>query len=155
MTTEKATQAPLMRQVHVNASPETVYRYLTDASLITKWFGRKAVFEARPGGRCRIEMNDRDAFSGSVVELKSAEKVVYTFGWEAKDNPIRPGSTKVEISLKKDGKGTIVQLVHTGLPAPAVEDHGKGWQLYMERLAVVATGGNPGPDPNATPREMH
>lgn len=140
--------------MRVNARPETVYKYLTDASLITKWFGRKATFEARPGGTARIEMNDRDAFSGKVVELKSPERVVYTFGWEAKDNPIKPGSTKVEITLKKDGNGTLVTLVHTGLPAPAVEEHGKGWQLYLERLAVVVTGRDPGPDPNATPRQM-
>ncbi len=154
MTTRKTAQPALQRQVRINAPPGAVYKYLTDPALITKWFGRKAVFEARPGGACRIEMNDRDAVSGKVVELKSPEKVVYTFGWEAKDNPIRPGSSTVEITLKPEGASTLVTLVHTGLPADAVEDHAKGWQLYLDRLAVAATGRDPGPDPNATPRKM-
>jgi uncharacterized protein YndB with AHSA1/START domain len=154
VTTRKNSQLALQRQVRINAPPGTVYKYLTDPALITKWFGRKAVFEARPGGECRVEMNDRDTFSGKVVELKRPEKVVYTFGWEAKDNPIRPGSTTVEITLKPDGGGTLVTLVHTGLPAVAVEEHGKGWQLYLGRLATAAGGGDPGADPNATPRKM-
>ncbi len=155
MTTRDTAATSLKRQVRVNASPETVYKYLTEAALIAKWFGRKVTFEAKAGGACRIEMNDRDVAAGKIVELKRPEKVVYTFGWEAKDNPIRPGSTTVEITLKPEGAATLVTLVHTGLPAPTVEMHGMGWDLYMGRLAVAATGGNPGPDPNATPRDMH
>ena len=37
-------------------------------------------------------------------------------------------------------------LVHRGLPADAVDDHGEGWAHYLERLALAATGADPGPD---------
>ncbi len=154
MPATKTKDQPLTCQVRINASPDTVFKYLTDASLITKWFGRKATFDARPGGVARVEMNDRDIFSGRVVEVKRPDRLVYTFGWEAADNPIKPGSTTVEINLKREGSATLVTLIHSGLPVPAQADHGKGWDMYLARLAVISTGGEPGPDPNATPRAM-
>ena len=44
-----------------------------------------------------------------------------------------------------------VTLTHRGLPsAEERANHGHGWELYLGRLAVAATGGEPGPDPNAT-----
>ena len=39
-----------------------------------------------------------------------------------------------------------MRLVHSGLPADAVDDHGNGWVHYLDRLAIVTTGGDPGPD---------
>lgn len=148
------TKAAVRREIKINARPETVYQFLTDPAKVTRWMGRMAVLEPRPGGAYRVVINDRDIASGKVVEAKNPERFVFTFGWESRDNPIRPGSSTVEITLERDGNGTMLRLVHTGLPADAVEDHGKGWQLYMGRLAVAAAGGDPGPDPNATPRKM-
>jgi hypothetical protein len=31
------------------------------------------------------------------------------------------------------------------------EHHRDGWRVYLDRLATRATGGDPGPDPNANP----
>jgi uncharacterized protein YndB with AHSA1/START domain len=74
------------------------------------------------------------------------EKVVFTFGWEQDGHPIPPGSTTIEITLHPEGDKTRVRLVHSGLPDDAVDDHGHGWALYLERLSVRVTGGDPGPD---------
>jgi hypothetical protein len=40
-----------------------------------------------------------------------------------------------------------VRLTHSGLPPEAVPPHELGWAHYVGRLAVVAAGGDPGPDP--------
>ena len=53
----------------------------------------------------------------------------------------------MEIDLLPDGDGTIIRLVHHGLPGPATEAHRWGWDHYTARLATAATGGDPGPDP--------
>ena len=74
------------------------------------------------------------------------EKVVFTFGWEEGSHPIPPGSTTIEITLHPEGDKTRVRLVHSGLPDDALDDHGRGWALYLERLAVRVVGGDPGPD---------
>jgi hypothetical protein len=55
------------------------------------------------------------------------------------------------ITLTPDGDGTIVRLVHRDLPTPeSAEAHADIWEMYLGRLAIAATGGNAGPDPNDT-----
>jgi uncharacterized protein YndB with AHSA1/START domain len=84
--------------------------------------------------------------AGEYVEVVPMKKVVFTFGWEQEGHPIPPGSTTVEITLQPEGDKTRVQLVHRGLPDDAIADHSHGWDHYLSRLAVVASGGNAGPD---------
>ena len=58
-----------------------------------------------------------------------------------------PGSSLVEIDLIDQADGTLVRLTHSGLPdEEARANHGKGWAHYLDRLAVAAAGGDPGPD---------
>ncbi len=45
-----------------------------------------------------------------------------------------------------DGDGTILRLTHRGLPPDARPMHVAGWEHYIPRLAVAATGADPGPD---------
>jgi hypothetical protein len=59
------------------------------------------------------------------------------------------------VTFTPDGDGTVVRLVHTGLPSrESAEAHGHGWDDYMPRLAIAAAGGDAGEDPNHNPREM-
>ena len=54
------------------------------------------------------------------------------------------------VTLVAEDGGTRVVLHHYDLPDDGQrEHHGKGWELYLARLGVRATGGDPGPDPNA------
>ena len=99
-----------------------------------------------PGGIYRVLVGGQHQAAGEFVEVVPKEKVVFTFGWDEKDHPIPPGSTTVEITLHPEGDKTRVRLVHRGLPADAVDDHGRGWAHYLERLAIAATGGDAGPD---------
>jgi len=43
--------------------------------------------------------------------------------------------------------GTLVRPTHRDLPADAFGDHRAGWEHYLDRLAALAGGGDPGPDP--------
>jgi uncharacterized protein YndB with AHSA1/START domain len=72
-------------------------------------------------------------------------RIVFTWGWEG--NPdLPPGSSIVEVTLV-DGEGTIVRLRHSGLPDENWRQmHVGGWRRYLERLAVVASGGDAGLD---------
>jgi uncharacterized protein YndB with AHSA1/START domain len=74
-------------------------------------------------------------------------RLVFTWGWEAPGLGVAPGSTVVEIDLLPDGDATVLRLVHRNLPGPAVDIHRWRWDHYTGRLAVVAAGGDPGPDP--------
>lgn len=152
---DQASDGPVVRrEIRIEASPETVFNLLTDPNRIPLWMGRSAVFEPHPGGDFKIEVNDRDTAAGKVVEVTPNERVVFTFGWERSDNPIRPGSSTVEITLMREGEATLVTLVHSGLPEDAISDHTQGWDHYLSRLAIVASGGDPGPDQFDAPEEM-
>jgi uncharacterized protein YndB with AHSA1/START domain len=138
--------AELVREIVIDANPETIWPFLTDPAKHVEWLGTVADIDPRPGGTYRVNVGGEHQSAGEYVEVVPQEKVVFTFGWEEKDHPIPAGSTTVEISLHPEGEKTRVRLVHRGLPADAVAEHTHGWDHYLDRLVVVATGGDPGPD---------
>lgn len=138
--------AELVREIMIDATPETIWPFLTEPGKHVEWDGTVAEIDPRPGGIYRVLVQGQYQSAGEYVEVVPLERVVFTFGWEQEGNPITPGSTTVEISLHPEGSKTLVRLVHRGLPEDAVDDHGVGWSHYLRRLATAATGGHPGPD---------
>ncbi len=136
------------REVRVSARPETIFRFLTEPSMMAKWMGKDVELEARAGGIYRVDINGMAIASGEYLEVVPNERVRFSFGWEGENQSVPPGSSVVEITLTPDGDSTLVRLEHSGLPADAREMHGQGWDLYMSRLAAVVEGRDPGPDPN-------
>lgn len=143
MTTEATI---IEREVRIEARPEIVFAYLTDAEKMIEWEGVEATLDPRPGGVYRCNMNGNDIMLGEFVEAVPHSRVVFTVGWEGEGHPIPPGSTTVEITLTPDGDGTLLRLVHRDLSADAVEGHAEGWTHYLARLVIVAAGGDPGRD---------
>jgi uncharacterized protein YndB with AHSA1/START domain len=137
------------REVAIGASPEAVWEFLVDPDKATRWMGQKATFEPRPGGLYRVEVIPGNTAAGEFVELDPPRRLVFTWGWEPGGAGTLPvGSSTVEIDLVPDGDGTLLRFSHRDLPsAEAVQSHAHGWDHYLERLAVAATGGDPGPDP--------
>lgn len=138
--------AELVREIMIDASPETIWPFLVDPAKHVEWMGTVADIDARPGGRYRVLVKGEHQSSGEFIEVVPHERVVFTFGWEEEGNPITPGSSTVEISLHPEGNKTRVQLAHRGIPEEAVSDHTGGWDHYLNRLAIVGTGGTAGPD---------
>ncbi len=145
MTTESPA---VVVERRVAAMPATVYAYLTDSERWARWQGAQATIEASPGGLFRILMGNGMCARGQFVELVPGKRVVFTWGWiDAPDLP--PGSTTVEIDLEQDGDGTLIRLTHRDLPDDQGDIHRIGWEHYVARLAVCASGGDPGPDAGA------
>lgn len=139
------------REVHIDASPETVFGYFTEPELMVRWKGIVADLDPRPGGVYRVDINGRDVARGEYVEVVPYERVVFTWGWEGDGHPVPPGSTTVEVTLVPDGAGTIVRLRHHGLDGDFAARHDEGWQHYLARLEVAGMGSDPGPDSWMTP----
>ncbi len=135
-------------ETHVDARPETVFAFFTQADKLVRWMGSSAELEPTPGGVYAVDLNARDRARGNYLEVVPFQRVVFSFGWEGDALP-RPGASTVEVTLTPDGGGTHVRLVHRGLASREVADqHRAGWDLYLARLAIAATGGDAGPDPN-------
>jgi uncharacterized protein YndB with AHSA1/START domain len=142
-------QDGVSRDLQIAARPELVFQYLVDPERLARWIGPALALDARPGGEIRLLVAGQHVSAGRFVEIDPPRRLVYTMGWDEPNHPIPPGSTRVEIDLTPDGEGTLLQFRHLGLPADAVDDHAGGWAHYLNRLAVAAAGGDPGPDPNA------
>ena len=140
--------AELTREVVMDASPTTIFPFLTDPAQHVLWMGTEVDLEPRVGGAYRVLVQGKHPAVGEFVEVVTDRKVVFTFGWDEPDHPIPAGSTEVEITLIPDGTKTRVCFVHRGLPDDAVADHTQGWDHYLDRLAVVSAGGDVGPDTN-------
>jgi uncharacterized protein YndB with AHSA1/START domain len=139
--------ADLEREILIDASPATIFPFLTETEKFLQWEGTEAELDPRPGGVFRVVVAGEHVGAGEFVEIVPDERVVFTFGWDMEGNPITPGSTRVEISLHPEGEKTRLVLRHTGLPDDeAVAQHIHGWDHYVGRLAVAAAGGDPGPD---------
>ncbi len=145
MITETGT---VEREVRIEARPETVFPFFTEPDLMVRWMGAKAEADPRPGGIYRVDVDGgAHVACGEFVEVSPHERVVFSWGWESEDSPVRPGTSTVSVTLTPDGDHTIVRLVHSDLPSKeSANAHSAGWEHYLERLEVAGAGGDPGPD---------
>ncbi|HKA05337.1 MAG TPA: SRPBCC family protein [Acidimicrobiales bacterium] len=135
--------------VRIDASPADVFPYLIDAELVIRWMGDWANLQAEPGGTLAIDINGVP-IRGEYLVVEPPHRVVFTWG-AAGSEVLAPGSTTVEIWLRPDGAGTLLELVHRDLPPEELADHGVGWTHFLDRLVIAAVGGEPGRDPWADP----
>jgi uncharacterized protein YndB with AHSA1/START domain len=144
------TAAPdeIVREVRIAARPEEVFPYFTDARRMVTWKAVHAEVDARPGGVFRMDVTGRrDVAVGTFLEIDPPHRVVFTWEWERADEAPRPGASVVEVTLRPDGGGTLLRLVHRGVSEELRRGSAAGWRHYLSRLALAAAGGDPGPDP--------
>jgi uncharacterized protein YndB with AHSA1/START domain len=144
---QSRTDGLVEHEVRVAASPDTVFEYFTDPAKMVEWMGTEATLDPRPGGVCRINPSGQATMLGEFIEVDRPRRVVFTWGWETALLKTPPQSTLVEVSLTRDGEDTVVRLAHRRLKPEAVALHRAGWQHYLRRLALAASGGDPGRDP--------
>jgi len=135
------------RELLIDASPETVWEFLVDPTKIVRWKGINAVLELWAGGAYRVEVLPSRVAVGEVVECDPPRRLVHTWGWEGDEN-VPPGSTTVEYELVPEGSGTRLLFTLRDLPSKeSAESHTHGWDHYLPRLSLLASGGDPGRDP--------
>ncbi len=137
------------RELQIAASPETIFPFLIEPEKLIQWMGIDATLEARPRGIFRVEVRPDNIARGEFVQIEPNSRVVFTWGWEQGGSAqLPPGSTRVEITLIPNERGTTLRLVHSGFYSEEERDgHGRGWDLLLPRLVEVAEGREPGPDP--------
>jgi len=128
--------------IEIEAPPHVVYRWLTEAPLLTEWMEARpgAIVEPTPGGLIRWTHRGGDTCSGYFVELRPHSRVVFTYGWEREPIGVPVGSTVVEITLDGRGPVTVVRLMQRGLSVAAAEGHAGGWSHFLGRLKELAAG---------------
>ncbi len=146
---------PIVKDIRIDAPPEIVFEFFTNPAKLIRWLGLKAELDPRPGGIFRVDPNGRDVIRGTYLEMVPHSKVVFTWGWGAPGHRVPVGSTRVEITLERDGTGTRLRLTHRNLPSSSRKGHDVGWTHYLDRLKTASEGGDPGVDPLANPDTRH
>jgi uncharacterized protein YndB with AHSA1/START domain len=125
----------------INAPPAKVYAPWTEPAKLTCWFGpegakvKSAETDVRVGGRYHIVFTTPDGeehdVSGGYREVVRDEKLVFSWMWRTL--PDRP--SLVTVSLKPDGEGTLLTLLHEEFFDEAARDrHRVGWTGALDNL---------------------
>ena len=139
---------PYVTQLRIEAPPEIVFDCFCDPNALLTWMGDRADLDPKPGGKFEVDVNGAPA-RGEFMVLDRPRRLVFSWGFAGSDE-LPPGASTVEVTLVPDGPATQLTLVHSGLPESQTEPHAVGWTHFLERLAIAASGGDPGPDPWAS-----
>src|SRR5579885_3364129 len=101
----------LERTVVIHATRDTVFRYFTDSSRWSAWWGAGSTVDAQPGGKVYIRHPNGVETLGEVLEVCPPERMVFTYGY-ASGKPIAPGASRVTIVLEDHPAGTRLRLTH-------------------------------------------
>ena len=132
----------------LDASPQTVWRYLTEADLRRQWF--MGGTDARPGSEFEL-LNDHDNLSDDDVPYPADyapykgrtwnEKVIRFDPPRLLETTFQGGQNgNVTFELFPEGDRTRLVVTHRGITSPTgSQDFGSGWNSHMtvlqERLA--------------------
>lgn len=125
------------------ASPEKVYRALTDADALASWMppygfiAKVHHLDLKAGGSYKMSFTNfttgsTHSFGGEYIELKANEFLKYT---DKFDDPNLPGEMITTVWLTKVQCGTDIKITQEGIPEmiPAEMCY-LGWQESLEKL---------------------
>ena len=139
----------IVRTVHIEASPATVWEALTDADVMTKWFGDGVGFAAlEPGATGSIDWDDYGSFPIEITEVVPGE--AFGFRWSGiPAEQLDEYSTHVRFSIVEAGTGTDVSVVESGFETipggtryrrDRLEQNREGWDVELDELAMLLEG---------------
>ena len=127
----------IKQSVVVKSSREIVFKALTQADELVRWFPTRAESDPRAGGKIKLFWEFTDASQngsqdGEYVEVVPNEKLSYT--WMADSIP-----TLVTFTLSESNGETTVDLEHSTSHEGADEkklhdDHANQWGFFMMNL---------------------
>jgi uncharacterized protein YndB with AHSA1/START domain len=147
MTAATETALGVVRAVmEVAASPEKVFRALTDPKELEQWWGSAEMYKTfdwvsdlRPGGErsCKARSPGREELStvkGEYVVVQPPKLLEFTWvaSWEPGSSP-----TNVRIELDAVPAGTRVTVVHSGFgdEKKRTDGYSDGWTRVLGWLA--------------------
>ena len=139
----------IRKTIEIDASPETVFKALSDPKELTNWFPDAVTFEPRAGGKFKFSFykdsvracgnREGDSFNeGKILEFVPNKKLAYTWKWV--DTPNFP-ETIVTWELEQMGPNkTRLKLTHSGFTGKepdnkSFQGHNEGWSMHLNVLA--------------------
>jgi uncharacterized protein YndB with AHSA1/START domain len=113
MTTMRQTSGrTIEKELFIHATPERVFRALTEKAELEAWFVKEATVDLRVGGAIRLFW-DPTSVEGVFLEVDPPHRLVFT--WD--ERPSADGTTTSAFTLTAEGDGTRLHLRHSGFGA--------------------------------------
>jgi uncharacterized protein YndB with AHSA1/START domain len=132
---------PVRAGIHVDAPPERVFAYFTDADAMVEWMGDRARLVPVPGGEFAVDVRGVGV-RGRYVEVEPPHRLVFSWGHEG-SAVLPPGASTVEVRLRPANGGTHVVIEHRDVPPAHTPGHARGWPMFLGRLAEAIAAGRP------------
>lgn len=129
----------IQRELRIEAPPDSVFAFFVEPERLVRWMGSSARLDPRPGGEFRVEYADGSVAIGTFVAVERPRHVAFTWGWQDPNDPLRPGSSTVDVTLTEADGGTVVHLRHSGLSGESRRTHEEGWIYFLGRLAAASS----------------
>ena len=128
-------------EIEIAATPERVFRSLTDAAELEAWWGADDMYrtfdwviDLRAGGKWSARARGADGMESTVdgeyIEVDPPKRLVYTWRPSWDDYAV----TTVQYDLQPTATGTRLLVTHTGFGdrAMAATGTGEGWKRVLE-----------------------
>jgi uncharacterized protein YndB with AHSA1/START domain len=126
------------RSIVIRAQPATVWRFFSDTEHFARWWGEGSTIAAHVGGAVLIRYPGGSTASGQVLAIDPPRSIVFSFGYDDPSKPLRPGQSKVFVTLHEHPGGTRLELRHE-LPSRDLADmHLPGWYYQLAIFAKLA-----------------
>jgi uncharacterized protein YndB with AHSA1/START domain len=125
--------------IEIAAPADVVWRALTEAAELERWFPLVARVEPGVGGR--IHMSWQNEFAGELEILEWRPDELLVTGWSGPEGDPMATPQTTELHLRERGGRTVVRLVASGIPAGAEWDEWydgtrRGWRFELHSLKV-------------------
>ncbi len=156
------TQTPtrrLVQHIRLKAPVARVFKALTDADELRKWFPDQAATDPRVGGGWRFEFQKAGALfvaEGKYLEVVPDRLVRYSWISPLDASGAELTNLTVVFKLEADGDETDVYLEETGYGEGSLYDalfgdRSNGWGFFMGNLASMLAGGADLREPGKAP----
>ena len=131
-------EAVMIKTIYLKASPEKVWRHLTDKDLLARWFHETdrdlALNASFQYLSFHYDKEDRKLMWGEVLEFDPPTRLVQTFTHQWLKGVI----TTVTWELMPVEGGTQLSLRHEGITTfDELTGHDKGWDEHLLRLRMM------------------
>jgi len=130
------------RQEHVieiDAPPEAVWRAITEAEEITRWYVPEAEVDLREGGTYRVSWGEGMEGESEIAALEPGRRIRLEHRPMPDSPEIATGPIVEEYVIESEGGRTVLRLVTSGIPATEdwdwfYEGTKRGWTIFLMGL---------------------
>jgi len=105
-------QRSVDHQYFIRATPDAVFRAITDPQWLTRWLCDRAEISPKKGGRYLLAWNEGPTHSGSIIDFRVGHRIALAWTWPG----VKLQGTVFSLSVETKDDGTILRVEHTGFP---------------------------------------